>query len=491
MSPAARTSTIPRRVHALGAGGAGVSGALRILHARGHVVSGVDRANSEGIEALNDELGVAIAIDADGRSKLPDDVELVVRSAAVPVDHPHVAAALARGVEVCKYAELLGRLTADVPTLGVSGTHGKTTTAWFLWHALRAIADTLPGVPRPSVLVGGVGCAQGSNVVLGAPEGPFVVEACEYDRSFLHLRPRAAIVTNVEADHLDYYGTLQAIEEAFARFVASAPSAGLVVCGPDVPARVVAAARASVWRFGYELTIDLLGQERGCGRFRLRGPGWASPAIQLAVPGDFNVSNAAAALALAVGHAAASAGLDPESGARAGALGIESFQGVRRRFEVWGDVGPVSVVHDYAHHPTEVRVTLEAARKRFPRRRLVVLFQPHQHGRTARFLAEFVDSLRVADHVVVGDVYGARAHIDRSKAGAPELVAELARRGITAEEGGALEPSVSCVARAACAASGAGEATALFVLGAGDVDSVRPRLLDELALRSALERRSR
>lgn len=485
MSGSLRPQAIPRRVHALGAGGAGVSAALRVLAARGHVLSGIDRASSNVIEALTDELGIPIAIDAHGRTRLPDDVELVVRSAAVPADHPHVRAAAARGIEVCKYAELLGRLTADVPTLGVSGTHGKTTSTWFLWHALRAIADAFPAVVAPSALVGGTCRRTGSSVAIGATGGPFAVEACEYDRSFLRLAPTGAIVTNVEADHLDYYGSLAAIEEAFARFVASVPPAGFVVCG-RVPERVVAAARGRVWRLGRELAIDLVGQALGCARFRLRGPGWATPPVELALPGDFNVENAGLALALAVGWTvAAHPELEPSQVAGAAAAGLERFEGACRRFEPWGEVDGVRVVHDYAHHPTEVRVTLEAARKRFPDRQLVALFQPHQHGRTARFLSEFVDALRGADHVVVADVYGARAHVDRTAAGAPELVSALQQRGVSAEEGGDLPASVTRAVRATS------DHAALFVLGAGDVDSVRERLLDELALRRTAFRRSR
>jgi UDP-N-acetylmuramate--alanine ligase len=476
--PPTLESAFPKRVHLLGAGGAGVSGLGRILAARGVKVSGHDRSRSALLEGLG-ELDLAIVLGESRAEFLPADAELVVRSAAVPNDDPQLAAAHARGVPVWKYAEALGRLCPVGRTLAVAGTHGKTGSSWMLWHALEGLGARLRA-PVTGALVGGTCRRLRTNALGGHKGGLFVVEACEYDRSFLQLAPFGAIVTNVEEDHLDYYGTFGAIKEAFARFADRVAADGLLVLGRDVPPEVEHAARATVWRLGRELEVELLGETRGAFCLRLLGPGWATPPLQLAIPGHFSVENAACALALAIGISARRARVEPGAIAAAAAQGIERFAGVERRFEPWGSVGDVHVVHDYAHHPTEVRVTLEAARRAYPRVPLFVLFQPHQHSRTARFLEEFAEALRQADHVVVADVYGARAHRDgERRAGAPDLVLALQKRGVAALEGGGPLSSAERFA------SVLPDAAAAFVLGAGDIEGVKQPLLARLAARAS------
>ncbi len=466
-------SGFPARVHLLGAGGAGVSGLGRILSARGVRITGHDRTRSGHLDALG-ELALPLSLGESRAEHLPTDVELVVRSAAVPLDDPQVVQARTRGIPVLKYSEALGRLAPADRTLAVAGTHGKTGSSWMLWHALEGVGEHL-GAPLSGALIGGTCRRLGTNALAGHRQGLFCVEACEYDRSFLHLAPLGAIVTNVEEDHLDYYGSFAAIKQAFARFADRVCADGLLVLGREVPPEIEHASRAPAWRLGRELHAELLGESRGSFRMRLLGPGWATPPCQLAIPGHFSVENASLALALAIGVGARRAGVEPGTLAEAAARGLERFAGVERRFEPWGSAGGVEVVHDYAHHPTEVRVTLEAARRAHPRAPLHVLFQPHQHSRTARFLEEFAESLRLADHVVVSEVYGARTHIDGAhRAGAPELVHALRRRGTAAEEGGSLPESVArFVERLPRTA-------AAFVLGAGDVERVRADLLGRL-----------
>ncbi|HVS17232.1 MAG TPA: Mur ligase family protein [Planctomycetota bacterium] len=489
-----RTPRLPERVHFLGAGGAGVSGATLLLHAAGHRVSASDRADSEHTRMLR-QAGIDVKV-GEEESRLPEDVGLVVRSAAVPESDARVREALERGVPVLKYSELLGRITPAGRTLAVAGTHGKTTTSWMLHHALRGLLEArlgdvaararhpdapLPGeLPAPGALIGGLCRELGVNAVQPAPGGWFAVEACEYDRSFLQLAPAGAVITNVEADHLDYFGDLDTIKGAFARFADRVHPNGLLVVGQELPRRVEEGARCPVWRLERDLKVQLTSERAGCFSFRLRGPEFSLEEVHLAVPGRFNVDNAALALALVVGLAAREWCLDPDEAARAAARGLERFRGSQRRFEPWGEVDGVSVVHDYAHHPTEVRATIEAARRALAGRPLHVLFQPHQHSRTARFLGEFVESLRGADRVVVADVYGARAHIDGGHlAGAPELVANLARAGVAAEAGGDLAASVRIFAR------GLPERCAALVLGAGDVDGIREELTRAVAVRGA------
>ena len=469
---------LPRHVHLLGAGGAGVSGLGRILVARGVKVSGHDRGPSAMLDALR-SLDLELAVGDSRREFLPESAELVVRSAAVPLDDPQVRAAEERGIPVLKYAEALGWIAPERRTLAVAGTHGKTGSSWMLWHALEGIGEELRA-PLAGALIGGTCVRMRTNALAGSKDGLFCVEACEYDRSFLQLSPFGAIVTNVEEDHLDYYGDFAAIKTAFARFADRVDADGLLVLGREVPPEVEHSSRAVVWRLGREIEAELLGETQGAFRMRCLGPGWATPPIQLAIPGHFSVENAALALALAVGVTARRARVEPKRIVAGAGRGIERFAGVERRFERWGREGGVEVVHDYAHHPTEVRVTLEAARRAYPRVPLHVLFQPHQHSRTARFLEEFAESLRSADRVVVADVYGARTHIDGAhRAGAPELVLALRRRGVSAEEGGGVESSVLRFVE------GLPEAAAVFVLGAGDIELARDGLFRALSQRAA------
>jgi len=475
---------VARRVHLVGIGGAGLSGAARILFERGHEVSGSDRAGGRFVNELA-RLGIDVFVGTGERPALDPAVGLVARSAAVPLDDPDCARALERGLPVLKYGELLGRIAPLGRTLAVAGTHGKTSSAWMLLHALRGVSEALGrGAPAPGALIGGIDRAVGCNALAPRPGGWFAAEACEYDRSFLQLKPAGAIVTNVEADHLDYYGSLDAIVKAFARFAARVQRDGLLVLGSDVPESIEAAVRCEVWRLGHELKVELLGQEHGRFRFRLIGPGWATPRVSLSVPGSFNVDNAALALALAIGHAGRVWHLAPELVAQRAAAALERYLGCERRFESWGMAGGVEVVHDYAHHPTEVRVTLEAARRALPGRPLYVLFQPHQHSRTARFMGEFVESLRGVERAVIADVYGARAHIDagapgpEGSSGAEELASRLRRAGVDAVAAGDLTASVAAALERLPGGS------ALFVLGAGDVEGIRDELIAGLAMRS-------
>ncbi|MCA9003060.1 MAG: hypothetical protein KDB61_14140, partial [Planctomycetes bacterium] len=398
---------------------------------------------------------------------LPEDVEIVIRSAAVGDDDPQVMVARERGLPVWKYAEFLGWLGHSLPVLAVAGTHGKTTSSWMLHHAMSGVDRLMgEGATRTGILVGGLHQQLRINAV--APEGPgsLVLEACEYDRTFLRLNPTGAIITNVEADHLDYYGDLAAIHKAFACFASQISSTGLLVVGSQVPDVVVEAAECDVWRIGKELVVETRNQRRGLSTFSLKGPGWNISRVQLALPGNFNVENAAGALALTMGLAQRR-GLDLTRAAELASIGIQSFTGTVRRFESWGTHGGVEVVHDYAHHPTEVRVTLDTARRTMPGKPIHVLFQPHQYSRTARFLHEFADSLRGAARVVVADVYGARAHIDHTSAGADELVEALIHAGVPAVRGGDLLRSTETFAHGLKGVCGG------LVLGAGDIDGIQ------------------
>ncbi|HPF15005.1 MAG TPA: Mur ligase family protein [Planctomycetota bacterium] len=463
----------PKQVHLLGAGGAGVSGAARLLFAQGHTLTGHDRERSPFSEPL-ESVGVRIRYGDSQAGLLPERTQVVVRSAAIGDSDPQVIEARRRGLQVLKYAEILGWLSQRYRVLAAAGTHGKTTSSWMLYHALQGV-ESMRGA---GALVGGMHGDLRVNAIPPQGEGVLVVEACEYDRSFLRMQPRGAIITNVEADHLDYYGDLDAIHEAFACFASRVSTEGLLVLGSQVPEVVEQSAGCETWRLGREVQVEIQNKRGGRYTFGLKGPGWNLPRVRLAVPGSFNVENAALALALAMGRAQRK-GLDLRVAGEGVADSIASFRGAARRFESWGTVGGVEMVHDYAHHPTEVRVTLEAARRTMPGKPIHVLFQPHQHSRTARFLNDFVDALHGAARVVVADVYGARAHIDVQAAGSQDLVDRLIAAGIPAVHGGSPAQSASTLA------AGLQGACAALILGAGDIDGIQHELRSELALRCA------
>lgn len=474
---------LPRRIHFLGLGGAGVSGAARLLAARGLRLSGHDPRPSPLLAGLEAQ-GIAVEIGPSRPESLPADAQLVVRSAAVPDHDAQVAAARERQVPVLKYAQILRHLAAPGRTLAVAGTHGKTSSAWLLYHTLAALHA------GSGCLVGGRCRRLDTNAVAPGPEGWFALEACEFDRSFLELEPRAALITNVEAEHLDCFGDFAGVVRAFEQFASRLDPQGLLVLGREVPESVERAARCPVWRLGRELELVPLGQERGRYRFDLTGPGFRLNAVRLDVIGRFQMENAALALALALGatRAAGASGQNPERELERARTGIAQYPGAARRLEPWGRYGEIELLHDYAHHPTELRVTLEALREAFPDRPLCVLFQPHQSGRTARFLDDFAAALRLADRCVVSDVYGARAHSDsghgeRGPAELARALVEAARSlGADARYGGPPRAAAELFAHALP------QTAAAVVFGAGDIEEVKHDLDRELALRPSVAR---
>ncbi len=355
---------------------------------------------------------------------------------------------------------MFGRAGGKSTLVAVAGTHGKTTTTVMVTEALTAAGR------NPTGLAGGRVAAWGGNARIGGDE-LFVVEADEYDKAFLSLRPTVAVVNNVEADHLECYGSVEALEEAFADFAGRA--ARVIVGGDDAGAdRVALKLEAPVWRVGQGATADVriraVRLEPGGSRATISLPGGQTVELALAVPGLHNVRNAAAALAVLQ-----ALGADMLAGARA----LAEFRGVGRRFERLGEAGGVTVVDDYAHHPTEVAATLAAARQAFPGRRLIAVFQPHLFSRTALHGEALGQALAAADMVVVAPIYAAREQPQ------PGVTHHLVVRGAT--RAGAATVGVrdragltSHVARAVR------KGDVVFTLGAGDVTRVGPELLQIL-----------
>ena len=389
-----------------------------------------------------------------------DDARAVVVTAAVPADHPELVRARGQGLAVLRRADALGAVVAGATVVAVAGTHGKTTTTAMCTQALAAAGRD------PTGLVGGRIAAWGGNARIGGTS-LYVVEADEYDKAFLSLAPTVAVINNVEADHLECYGGSTAeLERAFVQF--AAPAARAIV-GTDDPgaARVAAALPGPVWRVGTEAGVDVRIRDVTLGadgsRARVELPGDRSVALRLRVPGLHNVRNAAAALG-------AVAALDGGETLGPAVESLASFTGAARRFERVGEAAGVTVVDDYAHHPSEVRATLAAARQAFPERRLVAVFQPHLYSRTALHGAALGRELAAADVVFLAPVYAAR---ERPQPGVTsELVAAGARaagrKAVTAADRASLAGTVARAVR---------PGDVVLTLGAGDITRTGPELL--------------
>ncbi|MCA8961993.1 MAG: UDP-N-acetylmuramate--L-alanine ligase [Planctomycetes bacterium] len=382
-------------IHIVGVGGSATSGLARLLVARGHRVSGSDGREGRHLAALR-AAGLPVHV-GHHASQVPDPVDLVVSSAAVPRSNPEICRARELGARECRYAELLGELLDEKTGLAVAGTHGKTTTAGFLTSILVAAGRD------PEVLIGGYHSQLGGNCRAG--RGPeFVVEACEFNRSFHALRPRAGIITCVEHDHPDVYGDDIELLDAFETYVEGVRG-GPLLCGIDSP-MVAGLARgafhAEIIPYGFsphalwQAESLVLGRKP---RFRASYRGIPYADLEIALPGRHNVLNALAAVALA-----AELGVE----ANEAVAGVRQFSGVDRRFQRRGDFAGISLVDDYAHHPTEVRSTIEAARDCYPGRRVWAVFQPHQWGRLQAYLDGFATALSQADRPILLPVYSVR-----------------------------------------------------------------------------------
>lgn len=383
-----------RNIHMIGIGGSGMSGIAEVLLNLGYRVSGSDLAMGATTKRLM-QLGANVFI-GHGAGNL-GEADVVVKSTAVREDNPEVEAARERGVPVIPRAEMLAELMRLRTGIAVAGTHGKTTTT-----SLLAEIFTQAGLD-PTVIIGGRLNAFGANARLG--EGEYLIaEADESDGSFLCLSPIVNVVTNVDADHLDYYkGGLPEIEEAFVTFMNSVPFYGLnVVCGDD-PAikRLLPRVKRRVLTYGFNpgngVRAKLLQSgERMAFQVFIDDAFWADAVLNR--PGRHNVLNSLAAIGVA-----REAGLPKEAILK----GLAEFGGVGRRFEVKGEKGGVTVVDDYGHHPAEIRATLETARSVYPGRRLVVVFQPHRFTRTQALFGDFCQVFEPADLLLLTEIYPA------------------------------------------------------------------------------------
>jgi len=439
------------RIHVVGIGGVGMSAVARILLARGHTLSGSDQGTWPLAEALARD-GATVYREFDASQVRGADV--VLRSSAYGETNPEVRAALDAGVLVWKREDAWRELSRGERVIAIAGTHGKTTTTALAWTALRA------GGIDASLICGAPVRGLDSNAYAGR-DRTLVIEADEYDRTFLALRPEVAVVTNVDHDHVDVYPTRLDYEGAFRTF-ASQVSGTLVACADDAGARALETPRTI--RYGTTAAADhriTEREDRPDGQsFLLTGPAGRAR-VTLRLPGAHNALNASAAIV-----AALSCGVPLAAAADA----FHGFTGTARRLEVLGDAAGVTVVDDYAHHPVELRASIAAMRSRVaPGGRLFAVFQPHTPSRLLAFFDDFAGALRDADERLVVETFAsAREH------GGGEEAARLAQRA-----GGVYAPDVEAAARDLAGRVRRGDL--VLILGAGDVRTVGERLLALLA----------
>ncbi len=432
-----------------------MSALAKLLAGLGYTVTGSDLKPGRQLESLGD-LGIATWLGH--RPEAMATVDLVVASSAVPAGDPELAAARAAGVDVWMRPALLEALTAERPAIGFAGTHGKTTTTAMAVTALRSIGED------PTFIVGGEMTALNTGAHLGDAD-LFVLEADEAFGTFRHLHHRGMLVTNIEADHLDYYETVAGLEEAFA-LVANRVRGPVVGCVDDLGVRRLAQ-RAPVVGYGTgpDTSWSIVDVAPGSGKisFRLRGPAGEDQRVVVPLPGMHTARNAAGVLVLLSILGYDLAGM---------AEGLRRYRGVRRRFEVRGTVRDVTVVDDYAHHPTEIEATIAAGRLG-GWSRVIAVFQPHRYTRTADLAPDFGAPLAAADAVIVTDVYSAGERPIPGVSG--KLVAEaVSAAGGTVEYRPALLSAIDDIV--AMVAPG----DLVLLLGAGDITGVAEPLLAAL-----------
>lgn len=441
-----------RRYHFVAIGGIGMSALARILLARGVRVSGSDKNDSPMLAKLR-ELGAEVF--AGHAAEHIHDGDLVVLSDAIKPDNPEWRRALELGLPIIRRADLLGYLTNSARGVAVAGTHGKTTTSGML--ACIFLAANLD----PTCVLGGVLAPMGGNARAGGDLT--LVEACEAYNSFLELRPEAAIVTNIEVDHLDFHGIPEHLFDSFRQFLRQVRGYA-VLNGDDPLLREMAGLPPRATTYGakagndYRFTDVRMGAETV---FTLMHGDETVGEIVLRVPGMHNVSNATGAAALALEW-----GVPFDAVAR----GLAAFPGMGRRFEIIGQCGPATVVDDYAHHPTEIRATLAAARKRFPGR-VIAIFQPHLFSRTRDLLDDFAAALAAADLALIAPIYPAR------EAPIPGITHELLVARIPGGRAVALPALDDAVYAIATLTPPLAPGDVILTIGAGDVDRVARALV--------------
>ena len=388
----------PCHIYFMGIGGISMSAFAELLHSEGFTISGSDMKESKITTHLESK-GIHIFY-GQKASNITSNIDLVVYTAAISSFNPEFVAAKEAGIPMMDRAEMVGQVMANYDTpIAVSGTHGKTTTTSMLSHIF------LSAKKDPTISVGGILKAIDGNLRIGQSEN-FITEACEYTNSFLKFNPKISIILNIEADHLDFFKNLDDIRNSFYLFAKRLPKDGALIINGEIKdyKTLFSNLGCKVVSYGFDkdnfdyAAENIRFNEQGFGEYDLYIGGNFVRHIHLSVVGIHNVSNSLAAIAAAV-----FAGISLDDAQE----GLDQFHGTDRRFELKGKIGGVTIIDDYAHHPTEIAATLNAA-KRYPANEVWCVFQPHTYTRTKAFLNEFAEALSLADHVVLADIYAAR-----------------------------------------------------------------------------------
>ena len=449
----------PVHVYFCGIGGISMSGLALVLLGRNFTVSGSDSKLSE-LTSLLEEHGAKVFCPQSAEN-ITDDIDVMVCTAAIHPDNPEYAAALSAGIPILTRAQLLGQIMEHYEnSVAVSGTHGKTTVTSMLSCILLS-ADM-----DPTISVGGILKEIGGNIRVGRSEN-FITEACEYTNSFLSLKPKVGIILNIDADHLDFFKDLDDIRRSFHRFAQNIREGGTLILNGNIahPEEITEGISAEVVTYGAGgadyTASDITYNEFGAGSFHVRRRGEDLGSFSLHVPGKHNVSNAVCAIA-----AADRMGISMEDCRK----GLDAFHGADRRFQIKGKLkSGATVIDDYAHHPTEIRATLEAAGN-YPHKKIWCVFQPHTYTRTKALMNGFADALCMADEVVLAPIYAAR-ETDNLGISSDTLRQNIANRGTDAWYFPSFERIEDFLL------TRAGEGDLVITVGAGDVVRVGEELL--------------
>lgn len=440
-----------QKIHIIGIGGIGVSALAQLFLSQGKSISGSDMEDCDLLCQLKKE-GIKVTV-GHSEDNLSSDIDLVIISPAIPEDNSELKKAKSLKIPILTYPEALGLLSKDYYTIAICGTHGKTTTTALTALVLEEL--------DPTVVIGTKVREFGNKNVRIGKNKFFVLEACEYKRAFLNIDPDILLITNIEAEHLDYYKDLDDYKSAFKEFCKKVPKNGYIIANfDDKNVRdVVKGACASVVKFGSEVSDFKLINDIVFEKNKEIGQ------LNLQIPGDHNLQNALAAFA--VGRV-----LDLQAGKII--LTLNEYQGSWRRFEFKGYFNGAEIYDDYAHHPTEIKVTLKAARFKFPDRRIVCIFQPHQYSRTKKLLKEFSKAFADADLVIIPNIYRVRdSEKDINSISAEDLVKKIQKHHQNVIFGDGFSETVKFLQK------NIEKNDVVFTMGAGDVWRIGKKLMQQ------------